>query len=283
MKIENHFLRMTFVFLTICSMLLSNIQPVQAASKAKVMQVTSKEQLVKKIYSSLLEKESTFSFKYDGNWEDLYQNDLDKTFAKVYAINDSATSDDYDYMKGNIDCYSLKISSDGITSVFTFTISYLETKTQTNKVNDMVNSTLKSLKLNTLSDYAKVKKIHNYIVNRVQYDQQYKKYTAYDAMVNKKAVCQGYALLFYKMATEAGIPCRIVASSTHAWNIVKMGKKWYHVDVTWDDPVGKKPVLRYDYFLKGTKSMNKEHNLNAEFKTASFKKNFPISDTDYKK
>lgn len=276
-------LQIAVMVLLISSMMLSTVQPVEAAGQTTTLSVSSKKDFVNQIYKALLKKDVRFSLRYKGNWKDLYQNDLDKIFAQVYAKHSTSVSDDYDYMKGNVERYSLKISSDGTISKFTFDVKYRESKAQTQKVNKMVASALKSLKLSKSSNYTKVKKIHDYIVNRVQYDQKYSKYTAYNAMVNKKAVCQGYALLFYKMAIEAGVPCRVVTSDTHAWNIVKMGKKWYHVDTTWDDPISSKPVLRYDYFLKGTKSMNKEHNMNAEFKTKTFKQKFPISSTNYKK
>lgn len=245
--------------------------------------INSNDELVQEVYKNLLAKRKIFSVSYNGDWNDCYKNDLDGLFQQVYAIDDKDTSDDYDYMKMNVKKYSLVLSSNGVKAVFKFTVSYRETASQTKKVNARVTKALKSLKLSNASNYTKVKKIHDYIVNKLSYDTSYSNYTAYEALTKKKAVCQGYALLFYKMATEAGVPCRIVASETHAWNIVKIGKKWYHVDATWDDPVSSKPILRYDYFLKGTDSMEPIHKLLSEYTTKAFKKNFPISSSNYKK
>ncbi|SET40952.1 transglutaminase domain-containing protein [[Clostridium] polysaccharolyticum] len=277
---------MVFVLLT---QLISNQSFVYAASKKaavkkqSVRTLTVDDDFIQKVYKKIVQRSSSFSIKYNGDWRTLNGNGLDVILDRVYAIDNKSTSDDFDYLKENVKQYSLRISTNGVTSTLTFSISYRETKEQTQKVNKTIKSKLNSMNLDKVSDYQKIKKIHNFIVNRVSYDQKYTKYTAYDALYKKEAVCQGYALLFYKMATEAGIPCRIVTSASHAWNIVKLEDKWYHVDVTWDDPVSDKPVLRYDYFLKGTKSMADVHVLNREFQTREFQKAYPISNTDYKK
>ena len=57
--------------------------------------------------------------------------------------------------------------------------------------------------------------------------------------IDKTAVCQGYALGFLYVMQELGIPCRYIASESmgHAWNLVQIDGAWYHVDVTYDDPL----------------------------------------------
>ncbi|MBR3095222.1 MAG: leucine-rich repeat protein [Clostridia bacterium] len=62
------------------------------------------------------------------------------------------------------------------------------------------------------------------------------KYTAYGAAVNGRAVCQGFAQLYYKLALAAGLDCRIVTGTrgneAHAWNIIQIDDLWYHVDAS---------------------------------------------------
>lgn len=60
-------------------------------------------------------------------------------------------------------------------------------------------------------------------------------YDAYGCLVKGKAVCSGYADAFNAIMVELNIPSKIVMSSDHAWNKVKIGNRWYHVDVTWND------------------------------------------------
>lgn len=90
----------------------------------------------------------------------------------------------------------------------------------------------------------KVKKIHNWIIKRTKYNSKAsntQRYNAYGALVNKQAVCMGYAMAFKMIANNNGIDCQVVMNNdgTHAWNIVKIGKAWYNVDATHDD-MGKK-------------------------------------------
>lgn len=274
---------LVLIWVMLAVMVPGNTVVTASSTTAKATRVTSEKQFINAIYKGLMAKKETFIISYKGDWHDLYQNNLEDIFDKVCAINKKSTSSDCDYMRENISQYYLQIVKSGNISNFTFTIVYRETKKETQKVNKKVKSALEALDLEDASRYRKVKKIHDYIVNKLTYDSSYTYYTAYNALFDKTAVCQGYALLFYKMATDAGVPCRIVTSQTHAWNIVKMGDKWYHVDTTWDDPVSEKPVLRYTYFLKGSDSVTRGHSLSARFRTTEFRKKYPISQEDYTK
>jgi len=60
-------------------------------------------------------------------------------------------------------------------------------------------------------------------------------FTAYGVFVRKKAVCAGYAEAFSAIMYQLKIPCREISRDGHRWNQVRIGKTWYHVDVTWND------------------------------------------------
>ncbi len=64
-------------------------------------------------------------------------------------------------------------------------------------------------------------------------------FNAYGAIVDKKAVCQGFSLGYMDMLQRVGISAAVVATTTygHAWNIVCADGNWYHVDLTWDNPL----------------------------------------------
>ncbi len=68
--------------------------------------------------------------------------------------------------------------------------------------------------------------------------------TAYGALVNGKAVCEGYARLYKAVLNELGVNCELVsgyyidgeAFEPHMWNYVQDEEgKWYAVDVTMND------------------------------------------------
>ena len=134
------------------------------------------------------------------------------------------------------------------------------------------NTILPQLSLGGKTTYQKVQAIYNWITANVKYDYSHlndptylTQYTAYAAAVQKTAVCQGYANLFYRLANDAGVDCRIITgkaynddgTADHAWNIVRMeDEKYYCLDATWD--AGLKPE-KYEYFLKGLTSFSKDH------------------------
>ncbi|MEH6978148.1 transglutaminase domain-containing protein, partial [Bacillus pseudomycoides] len=98
----------------------------------------------------------------------------------------------------------------------------------------------------------------------VSYDTSYKAYTAYEALVNRSAVCQGYTLLTYQLLKEAGIQSHIVTGmgdgQAHAWNLVNIDGKWYHLDTTFDDPVpDKEGRVTYSYFNMSDEQLSKDH------------------------
>lgn len=90
-------------------------------------------------------------------------------------------------------------------------------------------------------------------------------YDMYGALVKHSCVCQGYAETMFYLLREAGLSCAIASSENinHAWNIVKIHGKWYHIDATWDDPVWDMPGRSYhDYFLVRFDTMNKNTLIN---------------------
>lgn len=81
------------------------------------------------------------------------------------------------------------------------------------------------------------------------YDSNRMVYTSYGAFVERNVVCQGYTLAFKVLMNRAGVPCCYVSSSSmgHAWNMVQLDGCWYHIDVTWDDPLHRSGTNIGDY------------------------------------
>ena len=139
-----------------------------------------------------------------------------------------------------------------------------------------------------MSDYNKVKAIHDYVIDNVTYDMSTNFNSPYYALMEGTSACQGYAVLIYKMLTEADISCRVITGKAkgglHAWNLVKIDDKWYNLDATWDDPVGLfgKSAARYRYFLKTDREMT-DHKRDKEFTTDQFNNDFPMAMKSYGK
>ena len=130
--------------------------------------------------------------------------------------------------------------------------------------------------------YEDIKMVHDYLVDNIEYDTSLSKnniYDVYGALINKVAVCEGYARSFKYILDEMGIPCVLVIGTgtnsrgeteRHAWNYVEINSNWYAVDCTWDDPVvvggGNLPQnSKYKYFLKGANEFNQDHIASGQF------------------
>jgi hypothetical protein len=122
----------------------------------------------------------------------------------------------------------------------------------------------------TSSDLEKALALHDYLVLNCAYNwavaTETEKnmttsnpvFSAYGALVNQDAVCQGYALAYELLLQEVGIQCVMATSDTmkHAWNMVKLDGAWYHVDTTWDDPTpNTEGQVFHTYFLISDETM----------------------------
>jgi transglutaminase/protease-like cytokinesis protein 3 len=276
------------------------IMPIDALAATEVSQVESDKELINEIYQNLVAHKTVFTIEYNKKITDIlgvenanqitnamFSGYMDKIMDKVYS-KDHKTSSDFDYLKWSVGGYqwSLKYGSLTLYPTVEFEIKYNESSDQLKKVNTKIKNILTDLTIEEVSDYKKVKLIHDYVADYANYNTVGTGFSAYAALIQKKAVCQGYSLAVYKMLTEAGIPCRIITGQgnggSHAWNIVRLNGKWYNLDVTWDDPIGGTKIS-YDYFLKGTKEFYKDHVPDAEFKSAGFKKKYNLSSSNYKK
>lgn len=134
------------------------------------------------------------------------------------------------------------------------------------QVYDYVEEVVETTGAKKLSRVEAVRTLHDYLVLQLKYDTDYQtiSHTPEGVMENKIAVCDGYARTMRLLLMMTGVECDIVTGSgrgeAHAWNLVKMEDGWYHVDVTWDDPIpdveGK---VSYLYFLKNDNYMAKDH------------------------
>ncbi|HHL3303906.1 TPA: S-layer homology domain-containing protein [Bacillus cereus] len=181
------------------------------------------------------------------------------------AYKEVASKNEYtNYNRSNVS-YGLSGSPGNYT--FTLKITYRETKEQTEYVMKQAKAIVSSITQVGMDDHEKVKAIHDYVVKHISYDTSYKAYTAYEALVNRSAVCQGYALLTYQLLKEAGIENHFVTGTgdgqPHAWNLVKIENKWYHLDTTFDDPVpDEQGRVTYSYFNLSDEQIARNHEWN---------------------
>lgn len=136
---------------------------------------------------------------------------------------------------------------------------YLTTAGQEDYVREKSVEILSEIIGDDMNEDEKVRAIHDWIVLNTRYDTTGTGRSAYDVLTLGRAVCHGYTLIAFEMLREAGIESVIVEgvpAMNHIWNMAKICGNWYHLDVTYDDPVPDLPLnIRYDYFLKSDEEM----------------------------
>lgn len=230
--------------------------------------------------------EDKLSIAFQSAWDAFSYDNVDVFYidvSKVLLITESKTS----WSKTT---YNVKIGT-GDTD---YLIKSLRNKEQVDNaekyIEDISNKIVSAL--SSYSDYKKVKYLHNWIIDNMEYDTSSEKEDTrniYGALKNRVIVCEGYAKLFKYILDKMQIPCVIVSGEAtnsvgktelHAWNYVFIDNKWYAVDVTWDDPLieggGKlTDENRYRYFLKGASEFLKDHTENGKFVENSIEFKFP--------
>ncbi len=157
--------------------------------------------------------------------------------------------------------------------VVTFSPTYTMTGSAITTAKSKLNSAVSSLTsgLSGKSDYEKSLILHDRLIDRVEYKFGNNHQTSYGALVEKEAVCAGYARAYQLLLHKVGIPAWYVVGESvnpatnrreaHAWNLVQLDGDWYYTDTTWDD---QGDVLHYAYFNL-TKAQISENHIFGEF------------------
>lgn len=240
----------------------SAIIPVDSASTAAPQgAVTTTEELANAIYYYASHYETNFTIEYKGD-----TSQLETMIQSAYDMLE--TQDPYVY--GHLSDRNIEFSYTSRKATLNFNQQYLTTYEQERYVNGKVQAILGSVNYGALSDYEKVKYVNDYIVQHTAYSEatEASPHSAYAILYEGKGVCQGYALLAYKLLSEMGMEALYVTGEVytggHAWNLVKVDGEWYHLDTTWNDPVPDRGAgVRYDYFLINDSQMASDHSWNS--------------------
>lgn len=125
-----------------------------------------------------------------------------------------------------------------------------------------------------MSEYDRSKAFHDWLIQKNTYGWLSDKedstrrlsYRGYTALAFGTGVCGAYSEAMQFLSDAGGLSCRTISGrangtngwSGHAWNQVRIDDNWYHVDVTFDDPVGVE-ILRYNYFHVTDADLSRDH------------------------
>ncbi len=147
----------------------------------------------------------------------------------------------------------------------TISIIHSYSKEQIEKINEQVDDLYMKLVKNDATLEDNIRSIHDYIIEHTKYDTlrsdknilDYHSDIAYGPLFEGYAVCGGYTDLMELFLEKLNVRSFKVSSNDHVWNAIQMGDAWYHLDLTWDDPVADngKDYLEHSFFLINTKQL----------------------------
>lgn len=154
------------------------------------------------------------------------------------------------------------------TGEITISLNNTYTKEEQNIINEKLDSIISSNINDSMALEQKLKSLHDYIINTTKYDIDknntgesiYHSSTAYGALIEGFATCNGYADAYALILDRLGVKNYRITSDTHIWNAVYFNDEWLHIDLTWDDPVSEsgKDYLEHNYFLVDNDTLEKE-------------------------
>ena len=230
--------------------------------------------------------ENKLDTSFQSAWDALMLDRVDTFFIDVTKVNLKMRKTTY----GKKVTYALSIApadSNG------YLANGLESKEKVDNILNEIKETRDNIvkRLNGI-DYNKIMHAHDWIINNLQYEQNITNnnvYNLYGALIEKSAVCEGYAEALKYILDEVNIPCVLVSGTAtnsegkterHEWNYVQLYGKWYALDSTWDDPVIKgtgyvSDSIKHRYFLVGSNEMNKNHFPNGQMTESGQKFVYP--------
>lgn len=216
----------------------------QQITESSTGPVGSESELASRVLEAVKNIDSELTFEAEGTWcsdEAIY----DAVFRQVHDV----------YM---IDAYGLtsyyqtQTQNASGASVYRLQFSYLddmsreEIQSQRDEINRAANDIVTSLGLSGKSEYERIRAINRYLCDHVVYPAQpysSSDFTPYGALIEGRAVCDGYARAAKILADLCGLECYYVSGKCstdsgivgHAWNLVRVDGQYYQLDVTWND------------------------------------------------
>ena len=209
-----------------------------------------------------------------------------------YALDETGDPAEGDYLRHQYGGYDLNYGytsdSGGYEYFLEFTPVYYTTSKQEKTVDEAVREAVKDI---SGSEYQRVRAVYEYLKENVTYDKAAAKSgtntlkaTAYAALIQHRAVCQGYAVTAYRLLRECGIAARVVTGTVtledgseeyHAWNLVGIDGRFYELDVTWDAQRGDESC-----FLKSADDIP-DRKKDEKYLTDGFKEKYPPAEESY--
>lgn len=233
---------------------MSHVQVFANYEQKNIATANSIETLQNLIEKQVMQLSTEFDIHYTGDTSEI-KDELSELIK--HAIQDP-------YIYANISSFKWKYDGYANNIVIKFQFTYHISQAE----EAFVEQTLANIiaPMHGLSDFQKLQAAHDFIVLSAEYSKETEgsQYSPYTLLTENKGVCQAYALVLYRMLEMLGFEVQYVPGKVgeqlHAWVLVKLDNEWYHIDVTWDDPLpDRKGEVRYKYFLVSDRQLAQDH------------------------
>ena len=152
---------------------------------------------------------------------------------------------------------------------------YIYSKDQYTDYKKQISEKTKQVKQKLLtinSCFDKEGYVHDYLCKNVRYfdDNSMKGHCLVGPLLYGQGVCDGISQAAQFLLKVGGIRSYIVFGEAknslqpnflpHAWNVIEVDNKWYHLDVTFDLSLSNQSI-RYDYYNLCTTQISKDHRI----------------------
>ena len=153
------------------------------------------------------------------------------------------------------------------TGEITIKVTHLYSNEEIDRIDKDIDLLIENVIKDSMSDKEKILALHDYIINNTKYDveransetnsSEYDSARILGVLYDHYAICSGYADLMAVILEKLNIPNYKISSETHVWNALYLDNEWWHLDLTWDDPISTsgKDILDHSYFLIDSKTL----------------------------
>ncbi len=225
----------------------------------------NKQDILNIIYSGLNNGWTEFSYFCPVTYENCINDSKDIT------DNNSIISLINNFVHPYNSFSTIKISINNLGKI-TITVDKMYSDEEIALINQKVDEIYNQLIKDNMNTMEKIKVVHDYIINNAVYDTEradniqtpgyenkYKSQSAYGVLFNGYGICGGYADTMAIFLNKMGIKNYKISSDNHVWNLVNIDGNWFHLDLTWDDPVVNthENLLLYNYYMITTNQLFK--------------------------
>ena len=220
--------------------------------------VESQTDIINTIYTILDSGMSEYSFTCSDDYE-MCQFDVEKisTDSKALSILNNFVHPYNSYNK-------LYISSNNMGKI-RVSVDKLYSEEEIKYIEEQISLISSTVLNDTMTDVQKLKSFHDYIINSFSYDTEraneikqniytenkLMSHKANGAFLNKIALCSGYTDIMAIFINKLNLTNYKISTNEHIWNAVNINNTWFHIDLTWDDPITDtgEPMLLDEFFL----------------------------------